>query len=289
MLEFLENMHDKITLRPSSLPSWTDCERRTAANLFRPLITAAGFTINYNRNNIGATIGTATHKGASTMLEHKMKTGEIGRESDAQDAALAEFDEDLEEGVMWDEVTGGRNEGQKQIIRMVHTYKDQVAPKIEPIAVEQRLNCDLGDGFVISGQADAIVMEPGTVRDLKTGKIKRSNASQIGAYSLIRRAPGRDMDIQKLLEDYIPRVRISKPQPPAEEISYNVHASEQEAFEIIKDMKWKLSNFLERLAKQDHTAPPEYAFRANPQSMLCSDKYCPVFGTDFCRLHKGAI
>ncbi|MEI6283433.1 MAG: hypothetical protein WCP82_12085, partial [Alphaproteobacteria bacterium] len=31
-----------------------------------------------------------------------------------------------------------------------------------------------------------------------------------------------------------------------------------------------------------------WSFIPNPSSMLCADRFCPAWGTDFCKLHKGA-
>ncbi len=273
-------------IRPSSLPSWDDCSRRVAAQLFRPLILSAGYELRMLDTNVGAIVGRATHSAAAHMLKTKIADGTLGSEEDAGACAIEAYEENLSEGgVIWDEVTTGRNDGERQVLRMVRSYREQIAPGIEPEAVERRLECDLGDGFVLSGRPDQVVREfNGGIRDLKTGKGLRANGTQYGSYSLLVRSHGGR--VQRLIEDFVPRVRLRQPQPRPQSVGYNIAACENAAAQTIQDMKSSVENFVRRL--QSGRQAPEGAFRANPMSMLCSDRYCAAWGTTFCRLHKGA-
>lgn len=198
---------------------------------------------------------------------------------------IAEFDATTEaEGCIYDEVTDNRPVAQKQIARMVTSYAKGIAPEIEPIAVEERLEADLGDGFILSGQADQVAREPNKLRDLKTGKFQRANPVQYGLYSRLLRAHG--IQVDGLVEDFVPRVRLNKPQPDPRSLVVPIGPAEWAAESTIQDMKASVGEFVRRFHAGD--SPPEEAFRANPQSQLCSSRYCPAWGTRFCRLHKGA-
>ncbi len=274
-----------IVARPSSLPGWSDCARRTAARLFRPMIEAAGFELRSLEHHVGASVGTGVHKAAAVSLQAKLDTGELGSEDDAVAAGIAEFNEQSVQGIIWDDTTHTKNVGQQQVARMAKTYRTKVAPKINPVAVEERLKARVSERMIISGTKDVLAREPDAIRDLKTGKIQRANAAQYGAYSLLQRSHG-TAPVKRLVEDFIRRSSLKTPQPEPTALEYDVGAAEQEAREILRDIERSLAEFERRLAVGD--LPPEGSFMANPTSMLCSDRYCPAWGTNFCRAHKPA-
>lgn len=273
-------------IRPSYLPSWSDCSRRTAARLFADLIKGAGYELRPLPSTVGATVGSAVHASASYTLEHKRDDGTLGHEDEALDRAMAEFDRRAEEdGCLYDATTNSRNTAQQQIRRMSHSYRTVIAPELQPVLVEERLEVESGDGFVLSGQMDSLSAEPHRIRDVKSGVRRRANAAQYGAYSMIARAHGHD--VRQLAEDFIPRVRLDKPQPDPETHLIPIDVAEQEAWEIIADIRTSVSEFVRRVG-DPNGPPPNGAFRANPMSQLCTDRYCAAWGTDFCRSHKGA-
>ena len=94
-------------------------------------------------------------------------------------------------------------------------------------------------------------------------------------------ASGRSLS---LIEDFIRRSSLKNPPPEPTSLASAVAAAEQEAREILRDIERSLAEFERRLATYD--LPPEGAFLANPQSMLCSDRYCSAWGTKFCRAHR---
>ena len=280
-------MITELVIRPSSLPAWNDCPRRTAARLFPELVTGAGYTLRAVATHVGATVGSGVHAGAATTLKAKMETGDLGPEDVAVETAFAEFDARAEEsGVVWDATTDNRNAAQVQIRKMTRAHRKHVAPEIQPVVVEERLEADVGDGFIISGQLDALAMEPDSrLRDLKTGVTRRANGAQYGSYSMLFRAHG--YEVGSIVEDYVKRVRSAEPQPEPESHLLPIDAAEQDAVEAIADVKRSVGEFLARAADLDGP-PPHTAFRANPASMLCSERYCPAHGSDFCRSHRGA-
>lgn len=268
----------EIIIRPSTLTSYPDCGLRTVSRAYPDLLKAAGYELRSTQVSAGAAVGTAVHAAAAYTLQSKVDTGAPGDDAEAEDRAITSFRHDIAAGANWDDTTGRPNDGEKQVRRMVAEYRRSVAPKITPLAVEKRLVASLGDGFALSGQADALALLPGAVRDLKTG-MERIHIPQLGAYVLLARSNGREIDAA--FEDFIPRVKVSYAQPPALEITYPVEFAEQVAMRRIQDVKSALTEFLQ--------TGDTLAFPANPMSTLCSPKYCPAFGTNTCRQHKGAF
>ena len=87
-----------IKIRASSLPGYSDCARRWAANAIPQQIANIGFTLNKQMaTSIGASIGTATHGGVAFLLTEKMQTGHSGNMTEAEQRALSELETALEE------------------------------------------------------------------------------------------------------------------------------------------------------------------------------------------------
>lgn len=269
----------KTIIRPSSLSSWPDCPRRAAAGSYSKEIEAAGWSLRALPHNVAASVGTATHKATAVMLEEKM-AGRYGQGTvtAAEQAGVEAFDEIVREGLTWDATSPNADTAQQQIVRMSRTYATHLVPVIQPIAVEERLDVDAGDGFILSGQSDAMAREPGRVRDTKTGTVHRVHSGQLGAYSIIQHSHGRD--VRSATVDFIKRVSIRKDQPPPVVSEYGIDEIVAVALSRIARVKAEVTEFRRRLEAGD--SPPEFAFDTNPMSMLCSEKFCPAWGTNWC-------
>lgn len=261
-------------IRASGLSSYADCPRRSAAKLYAPLIKDAGFKIKEERANIGASTGTSTHAGCEHYLRSKMNKVEASK-SVAEQQALESLDEMIENGVIWDDTTPNLNTAQKQVIRQVHAYKTFIVPEVDPVGVEEFFEFSAGNDIILTGHIDCRV--PKGIRDTKTGVISRANGPQYGAYSLLCRSAGHE--VSEIFEDYVPRVAIKKIQPEPTIRKFKPSDCEMAAYKILQRIGQDVENF-----KQDGN---EWAFLPNPMSMLCSEKFCPSHGTNFCSAHKG--
>ncbi len=274
------------TIRASSLSTYGDCARRFAAVTFRQEVTEAGYDLApAPLNNIGAAIGTGVHGGVASMLIGKMETGEAVSERQAEECAIAEFEEASKDGLQMDTVTPVAHEAPLQILRMLKAYRLVILPQVEPMAVERRIEVSAGDGFVLSGQSDVQTVDGGAIRDLKTGKQLRTHYPQLGAYSLLCRSKHRDRPIDRLVIDFVPRAILNKPQPAPIIVEYDQATAEQAAMSAIEHIKRDAEVFRARVNAPDGL-PPEHAFLANPGSQLCSPKFCPAHGSRWCREHK---
>ncbi len=263
---------DKIYIRASSLPSYADCARRTAAKMLQKDLEAMGIEFNYNPTGIGATIGTSTHEGANSILGTFISEGFLGNTNIAIDAAHNKFEEIRQsEEIVYDDITPSYDRASIQLKGLISSYREHIAPKIQPLQIELRLEVDLGDSFILSGQYD--VREIKAIRDLKTGAVSRGNIAQYGAYAILNISHGNN--IESLVEDYLPRSSSTK-QPSF--YYYDTQTAIISAKKILKQIKSDVAEF-------KATQNP-FSFQANPQSTLCSDKFCPVWGTEFCKEHK---
>ena len=265
-----------IIVRPSSLPTYPDCARRWAANHLRAMVTAAGYSLRQLGRQIGAAVGTATHAAAAAAFRARKDGQPIG--ADCEEAGMAALDAEIEVAVGWDDTTPDRNTAQHQIRRQYRVYREAVIEKVEPLVIEGQVEAVRPSGVIVSGRTDLVIAAPVVLRDLKTGRAKRANGAQYGTYSRLLRSNG--TPVTALIEDYVARVAKGASQPHPEEIPYDIAASEAQSEAILRRIESDLRAF-------SATGEAE-VFLANPNSMLCSARYCPAHGTGFCQVHRGA-
>jgi hypothetical protein len=278
-----------ITIRVSALAGYPDCPRRGAARLFRHEIKAAGFKLRYLPRGIGALIGTAVHRGVSVVLGAKARTGTLPLRT----VAIENSRESLADGVDGVEVqydgpngaTHNMRDAIDQVVRMTGVYHDNVAPTVNPILVEERLEAEVETGLVLSGQPDLVAREPGSIRDLKTGaRMPSSFAPQVGGYSLLARTHGHK--IERAAIDFVKRINPSKPQPVPVTSEAEIATAETAASAILRQIAMDIDTFRHGDDRRRIRPGDPWSFAANPSSMLCSPKYCAAFGTEFCKEGK---
>jgi len=272
-----------IVIRASYLSQYPDCPRRTAARIFRSEIEAAGFRLREVIRGVGAAIGSAVHTGAATILKEKARIGRMPSSDLGLDAARDQLRSMSHEGIVYDEMSRKLGDAEAAALRMTAIYRDTLAPFIDPMLVEERLEARAGAGLILSGQSDVIAREPGSIRDLKTGKSIGFNRPQIGAYSLLARA--RELNITRAVIDFIRRVGNRQEQPPPISIEHDVDEVESAAANVLRAMNNDFRAFREGDSRRQIQPGDPWAFLANPQSKLCSPDYCSAWGTDFCKEH----
>lgn len=284
-----DNSSEVVVIRASSLSGYADCPRRSAARMFRREIIAAGFDLRETPPGIGAAIGTAVHKAAAVMLAEKADKGTLPPDDVTDDAAIETLRAETAPGILFDRESPEINAAELQVRRMARAYRNGVAPDIQPLLIEERLEAQVTPLIALSGQADVIAREPGRVRDLKTGKRLGNHAPQIGAYSLLARTPTEanpdGVDVQQASIDWVPRVSSKKPQPAPEQHRHDVARCETAALAVLRHIEGDLRTFREGDMARGVLPGDPWSFVANPSSMLCGPKYCPAHGTSFCREH----
>lgn len=270
------------TIRCSTLPSYPDCARRESTKIIRDEIEAIGFTFPVTPSNAAAHIGSAVHAAGAYTMQSKIDRDNLGSDLEAIGLAINSYDEAAKEATTFDDTTPNHNTAVLQVRHMVGAYRLHLAPKLKPIKVETRLRVDLDDGFILSGQSDLVTIEPGNVRDTKTGAMQRTHYGQLGGYSLNERTHGQIVD--RVTVDFIQRVSLKKPQPVPVSTEYDPRLAEEVAMSTIRRIKADVTEFRRRVVTGD--GAPENAFLANPNSALCSAKYCQAWGTAYCREHR---
>lgn len=272
-----------INLRASMLPSFPDCPRRSAAKQWPDMIVSAGYELRQLERPIGTAVGDGGHEIARLSCIAK-RDGIALSEYDAIDAGIEKFRDSAATGAIYDETTSSRNDAEKQVQRVgtdfIHTVLPQVAPNI--IECKDRENA-LVQRAALIGNDVMITMHPdletvdNTIEDWKFGKLFPYCIPQLGGYSLGKQSNG-SAKPDKLRMWHLPRVSLKKTYPGAQVYKYDVALCEKAAFAAILLIVSQVRKF-----QQSNNA---WAFPANPMSMLCSDKYCPAWGTNFCEVGK---
>jgi len=274
-------LDNETILRVSSLAGWTDCERRSAARLFRREIQAAGFRLRSTPRGIAAAIGSSVHAGAAAELGEKATSGTLPPATVSTDAAVELLHETLRQGEIAFEGPRGHThnarDAEQQVVKMATAYHQTIAPLVQPVRVEIRLEAEIAPGLILSGQPDVVAYEPNAVRDLKTGaRPPASVAPQIGGYSLLNRSHG--LSIEQGHIDFVQRVSTTKAQPRPTTQAVELQYAETAAVSIIKRIAAGIRTFREGDPANGVRPGDVWSFTANPSSSLCAAKYCPAYG-----------
>jgi|SRR6185312_2690933 len=283
-----------LVTRCSGLSGFPDCGRRWAANTLWREIATAGYVLRESSRGIGAAVGTSVHKSAQADLEAKAKTGALPPLDLVTDCAVEQLREEVRLGIDYDQrVTPTRNDAEQQVLRMAKSYHHEVAPGLNPVLVERRLDALIPwstQNIVLSGQPDIVAREPDALDDLKTGTRRGYFMPQMGAYSLIVRSHGLAEVTQSRLT-WVPRTAMKKPQPPPFHEPIDIVRAESTAISIIKAIDTAVRTWREGDPERDIKPGDPAAFIANPSSMLCSPKYCRAHScgvNGWCREHDPA-
>jgi hypothetical protein len=269
-----------MNIRSSSLPSYSDCPRRAASKAYKQQIETAGFTLRQLPSSIGAAIGTGVHRGASVKTT-SIIYGESVSDRLCIDASIEEFRTLIVDGATMDNTTDSVNTGEKQIVQLVKSFIVQVAPDINPEFADQKYEptlitipgVEINEEITTSGSSD-IETADGVIVDLKTGAKYQAHHAQMGDYALLKDKHSTTKSTGARCI-YLPRTSIKKTYPGPMVFDYDLQFCKSAAMAIIKQVAGDYAAWLRTLSP--------WAFPANPMSVLCSDKYCPAWGTEFCK------
>lgn len=142
---------------------------------------------------IAARRGSATHKAAQINHEQKLQSKEDMIVNDLQDVARDHYVKLIkEEGVFIPKETVGEKEkllaeGLDAAVRLTKLYREELAPSIYPVLVEQKLSIDAGLDVPITGIID-VLTEDNDLEDMKTSDKSKpageaENSLQLTFYS----------------------------------------------------------------------------------------------------------
>ena len=262
-------------IRVSSLAGWTDCPRRSAARTFRDRLEADGYVLRDRANIVSASVGTGLHAGVAHALREKIEE-RVAKLARMVEISIETYRADTAEGVDYDSTTDSANTAERQLGAMNQSYYADVLPVVEPVTVETRMEARTAAGFTVSGQPD-MLDAAAAVHDLKSGKAGDTYQAQLGGYLLLAKANGQPAPVDAVI-DWVPRSRLSKPQPVAVSYRYPAAMCEAEAKAVLNQITHQWTDYK---AKQDPAA-----FPCNPMSMLCGPKYCAAYGSEWCVVSK---
>ena len=263
-----------IRFRLSGLNGWHDCQRRVAFGSLKDHVSGLSDIERSTASHIGSAVGTASHAGAEYLLKAK-KDDKIATVTDAEEYAVDEFLGELNNSEFcFDDQTCDRNEAIQQIRQITRIFEAYMLDKLNPLRIEERFNYIMGC-VEFSGQIDLQTKDL-CLWDLKTSKLLGSFFAQIGGYSIAINKS--DIDTGESCNViHIPRLKIKKA-PYVHEVTYGTLDCEKVAKKYMAQIERLFSTFLD--------CENPNIFNANPSSTLCSNKYCPIFGTEFCSVSR---
>lgn len=262
-----------VTIRASALPDFLDCPARAEAKHLRGLRTP---------NSGAAQIGTAIH--ASTAMYDRSKLNGAGLTIDETAGAAVDAIYKPEFDVVWDDDYPA-HDAEKTAVALHKRYCGEIAPKQEYVAVEatcERL--EITDiGLALTGTTDRIhKSEDGfAIDDLKSGKtaVRADGRVETKGHTY-------QMGVYELLAEKASGLSITGPAQVIGLQTGKTEKAQRVAIGTIAGARDVLlgdddsPGILEMVAKMVHAG----SFFGNPRSMLCGEKFCPIFNQ--CKFRK---
>lgn len=254
-----------LSVRASALNKFADCPRREVLQHLLPEVNQRHPELNIEK---ARTFSPNMHVG--NML-HQVMYDYLNNEQGTTDYHL-----ELE-GI-WDKheqiYASGPSNLQLNLRRFSATaqaltdWLGQHASLLKPMTKETQMKKIWGE-IEITGKPDLIDDE--AVIDLKTGKLK-DFSRQVAAYAELR-----GIEKAKLQILHLP---ISQSPSGVEIIEYDHATARQEALAAVQQMAYFVKLYRARYRSLD--------LPANPESNMCSQSWCSVWGTPLCGLGKGS-
>lgn len=258
-----------VTVRASAISDFLDCAARAEARHLRGLRTPTDGR---------ALLGRAIH--ASTAVFDQSRIDGSGITIDEAAAAAVDVIHRPEEDVHLDDDESVRE--MENIALALHgLYCSEIAPKQDYVAVEVRCErLEITDiGLALTGTTDRVRRSASGgygISDLKSGKTAvradghvetRGHSWQVGTYELLASKasglnitePGQIIGLQTGRTARSQRVAVSAPIVGARDV-------------LIGDAE--SPGVLEVVANMIHSGN----FPGNPRSVLCHERYCPIYG-----------
>lgn len=272
-----------IRLRASSLSDFESCQRRAGARFLQAsgLDREFGVQLRRTKQHIGAVVGTGTHAGAAVLMQEFAETGQQGgdhRRKRAMDVAASSVTDQCREPSVMDETTPTNAAAVDAAQKITERIYLDVIPASKPLVIEKGYSATFRglegeDEFLVTGTVDLFLVTRDLV-DFKTGRNRPKPLAQQGAYSLILRSNGRDVERASIM--FGKRPKRGSPADKIEPINLPLSDAERHALSVSRIASRAISDLV---SSGDPNVLP-----ANPGCMLCSEKFCPAFNSDFCRV-----
>ena len=264
-------------ISPSTLKGIQDCPRRTISRRFGRELRAAGWRLLPDEIGVSALVGTLTHDIVTVPLAE--------RSPELIDTKAQELYARESEGrsIMFDAGTPNLEALVKQAtslataVDVISKGRLQRGMSYEvPLKKELKLG---GRDVMFSGRADFYEPVEGRLLELKTSGSYQAQdyGIQLALYDVLLNALGKPTCGEATVY-WVRRVRAGRPQPPGEEYVYDLTPYKPIARELVD----QTVRFHDRFWEGGQPNPMNVL--ANPNSNLCSPKFCPLYGTGACDL-----
>lgn len=218
---------------------------------------------------IAARVGTGTHKGVEADLTEKIATGELLPDDAVAEAARDGFDAAWAEGIHLTpeererDLATLKGAGIDQAVELALLHHTELAPKIQPAAVEEWWHVETDGPFDLSGVIDVREVD-GRVRDTKTsGKTPAKNAAhisqQLTMYAMARHVHGEALPVPVALDTL---VKLKTPKP-------DVQLSTRTADDLARHER--------RIQVAFDVVEAGAYLPADPDDWVCSERWCGWF------------
>lgn len=263
-----------ITIRASALSDLFDCPKRFEA---RHLLNM------HMPSSSRARLGTAVHAGAAAFDSSRLDGSPITVDDAAGalvDALHSNVDDDgNDDPVDW----GDDNPRELESIGLaLHTrYCTEIAPVQDYVAVELRCeNLHFQDlGITLRGTTDRVYRNADNqlgIADLKTG------ATAVSSDNTVKTAGhAAQMGVYTLLAEFALKERLDAPAKIIGMQTGKTARAQRVGIGVIDDVRTPLIGTEDDPGLLEHAANiiKSGSFYGNPRSMLCSEKFCPVYNT----------
>ena len=267
------------TLRPSSIGSFINCNYQWYNTHIMNVQSIP---------NARATLGSSIHKSAEVIWLDAINKGKKDLNlTMAVDAAVEEYHELLKLDDPQFDDNENKDTIEKEVIQGTTKWVEDIAPNVDiPIAVEKFYETPVDNPIFtrVAGSIDYVGAN--SIHDIKTSRKKptlKNYDLQQATYAILREKNGETIDTIK-----IQSVILGKKEIKAE--VYDLIQDSTDHFKTIEDIKkqtkYIINNILQKSKLlQSDKIDPKIIFTGNPNSFLCSNKYCALYDT--CPFVKG--
>lgn len=245
-------MMSELVLSPSRVNTFERCQLQYAYRYLEGIVKPP---------SVAAVIGTATHKSVEADLKHKFSEGELLPDDAVSDAARDAMEN------RWGEI--GDSEGMKKgeavdvTVGLAKLHHTDVAPEIEPVAIERAVGIQISTDIRMTGHIDVVV--DSAIRDTKTiGKtpsaMKGDHFNQGQLYAIAVMVEDGELPTEISI-DYL--VKNKKPKA----VSHTVKIDERTA-QVALDRLALTSRVIANAIETGDFLP------APADSWTCSEKWC---------------
>lgn len=269
------NNDNKIDLRPSGIAGFFDCSYRWYRDTFDPI----------RHISVAAHLGTGLHKASEMFYRESIdKASWQNFSSSYEDIAIGEFRSKLKEDEPSDIKEVDLNSIESTIVASTREYLKNARSlnnDVLPLAVEKTYEVSLKSQSIRALKGTLDIVGHNYIADIKTMKKFKNPKDyliQQSLYALLRSRQG-----ECVKDLMIHRVNVTKNEIDCVSI-LDAMSNKFVTIDTLVDRMIEYLKVIIKTCDEYYKTGDDYAFRGNPSSLLCSDKYCAYYSQ--CKYRK---